>query len=127
MSRARLQLEEAVPPMIRPSLNLGAFAIELGSAIAPRLPSPYIAIRRMPTLLRFGSPSYDLLHAIQGSPPRHPHKALRSRAFQRTKKASAWWLVRVRSAELLRGCCAESGRRRAQRLGQGYHCGKQMV
>jgi hypothetical protein len=65
MSRARLQLEEAVPPMIRPSLNLGAFAIELGSAITPRLPSPYIAIRRMPTLLRFGSPSYDLLHAIE--------------------------------------------------------------
>jgi hypothetical protein len=27
--------------------------------------------------------------------------------------------VRVRSAELLRGCCVESGRQRVQRLDQG--------
>jgi hypothetical protein len=54
--------------------------------------------------------------------PRHDtlHNALRSRAFQRTKKAGAWWLVRVLGAELLRGCCAESGRRRVQRPSQGW-------
>jgi hypothetical protein len=37
------------------------------------------------------------------------HKPSRSRALQQSKKASAWWFVRFRRAELLRACCAKQG------------------
>jgi hypothetical protein len=49
----------------------------------------------------------DPLHAIEGSPPRHPHKALRGRALHQRGRAGGWWYVRLRRAELLRACCAK--------------------
>jgi hypothetical protein len=65
-------------------------------------------------------------HVSAGMPSRDPHydahhEILRSRPLHQSRWAGAWWLVRVRRAELLRICCAKWLERRGGALGPSGH------
>jgi hypothetical protein len=67
-------------------------------------------------------PCSDLLHAIEGHHPGDYAEPLHSRPLHQAKRAGAWWLVRVRRAELLRICCASGPSGTSTEASCGWSC-----